>query len=260
MKIINQIVQMIKSEIKNNTAILTLNRPEKRNALHPFLVEQLKVKLAEYEKEESIKSLIITGEGNAFCAGADLEYLQHLSTNSTIENYEDTKSLAELFLMIYEFSKPTEIAAVNGPAIAGGCGLASVCDFIVAHPEKSKFGYSEVKIGFIPAIVSIFLIKKVGEGLAKQLLLEGEIISGKRAYEIGFVNYFAEDVLSESIKLTERLNKNSSESIRLTKQMIHNISNFSVREAVNHCIGLNTISRSTVDFKKGIDSFLNKDK
>ena len=90
--------------------------------------------------------------------------------------------------MIYEFPKPT-IAAVNGAAIAGGCGLASVCDFIIAHPEKSKFGYSEVKIGFIPAIVSIFLIKKVGEGLAKQLLLEGELISGKRAYEIGFVNY-----------------------------------------------------------------------
>lgn len=250
---------MIKSEIKNNTAILTLNRPEKRNALHPFLVEQLKVKLAEYEKDESIKTLIITGEGNTFCAGADLEYLQQISNNSTLENFEDSKSLAELFLKMYEFSKPT-IAAVNGPAIAGGCGLASVCDFIIAHPEKSKFGYSEVKIGFIPAIVLIFLIKKVGEGLAKQLLLEGEIISGKRAYEIGFVNYFAEDVLSESIKLTERLNKNSSESIRLTKQMIHNISNFSVREAVNYCIGLNTIGRSAEDFKKGINSFLNKDK
>lgn len=250
---------MIKSEIKNNTAIITLNRPEKRNALHPFLVEQLKTKLIEYEKDNSIKSLIITGEGNAFCAGADLEYLQQIFNNSTLENYEDSKSLAELFLMIYEFSKPT-IAAVNGSAIAGGCGVASVCDFIVAHPEKSKFGYSEVKIGFIPAIVSIFLIKKVGEGLAKQLLLEGEIISGKRAYEIGFVNYLAEDVIDESLNLTQRLNKNSIESMRLTKQMIHNISNLSVREAVNHCIGLNTISRSTADFKKGIDSFLNKDK
>ncbi|HEX9252253.1 MAG TPA: enoyl-CoA hydratase/isomerase family protein, partial [Ignavibacteriaceae bacterium] len=224
---------MIKSEIKNNTATITLNRPEKRNALHPDLVLQLKAKLIEFEKDENIKSLIITGEGNAFCAGADLEYLQQLSTNSTIENYEDSKSLAELFLMIYEFHKPT-IAAVNGAAIAGGCGLASVCDFIIAHPEKSKFGYSEVKIGFIPAIVSIFLIKKIGEGLANQLLLEGEIISGKRAYEIGFANYLAEDVLSESLKLAERLNKNSSESIRLTKQMIHNLSNLAVREAVNY--------------------------
>lgn len=250
---------MIKSEIKNNTAIITLYRPEKRNALHPFLVEQLKNKLVDFEKDDSVKSLIITGEGNTFCAGADLEYLQQISSNTSVENYKDSKSLAELFLMIYNFPKPT-IAAVNGSAIAGGCGLASVCDFIVAQPEKSKFGYSEVKIGFIPAIVSIFLIKKVGEGLAKQLLLEGEIISGKRAYEIGFVNYLAEDVLDESSKLAEKLNDNSVESIKLIKQMINTISNLSAQEAVNHCIGLNTISRSTTDFKKGIDSFLNKDK
>ncbi len=250
---------MIKSEIINNTAIITLNRPEKRNALHPFLIEQFKSKLVEIEKDDSVKALIITGAGNVFCAGADLEYLQQISKNSSIENYKDSKSIAELFLMIYEFSKPT-IAAVNGRAVAGGCGLASVCDFIIAHPEKSKLGYSEVKIGFIPAIVSIFLIKKVGEGLAKQLLLEGENISGKRAYEIGFVNYLVEDVLGESLSLAERLNKNSKESIRLTKQMIHSISNLSVREAVNYCINLNVISRSTDDFKNGINSFLNKDK
>ena len=250
---------MIKSEVNNNTAIITLNRSEKRNALHPFMVEQLKSKLIEYEKDNSVKSLIITGEGNTFCAGADLEYLKQISNNSTIDNYEDSKSIAELFLMIYEFPKPT-IAAVNGAAIAGGCGLASVCDFIFAHPERSKFGYSEVKIGFIPAIVSIFLIKKVGEGLAKQLLLEGEIMSGKRAYEISFVNYLAEDVLNESINLAERLNKNSIESMRMTKQMINNVSILSVKEAVNHCINLNVISRSTEEFKNGIDSFFNKNK
>ena len=250
---------MIKSEIKNNTAIITLNRPEKRNALHPFMVEQLKNKLVEFENDDSVKSLIITGEGNTFCSGADLEYLKQISNNTSVENYKDSKSLADLFLMIYNFPKPT-IAAVNGSAIAGGCGVASVCDFIVAHPEKSKFGYSEVKIGFIPAIVSIFLIKKVGDGMARQLLLEGENISGIRAYEIGFANYISENVLDESLNLAERLNRNSVESLRLTKQMISDLSNLTVREAVNHCIGLNTISRSTKDFKKGIDSFLNKDK
>ncbi|MBK7228098.1 MAG: enoyl-CoA hydratase/isomerase family protein [Ignavibacteriales bacterium] len=249
---------MIKSEVKSNTAIITLNRPEKRNALHPFLVEQLKNKLVEFEKDDSVKSLIITGEGNTFCAGADLEYLQKISNNSAIENYEDSKSLAEMFLMIYEFPKPI-IAAVNGAAIAGGCGLATVCDFIVAHPENSKFGYSEVKIGFIPAIVSIFLIKKVGEGLAKQLLLEGEIISGKRAFEIGLVNYINENVLDESINLSDKLNKYSVESLRMTKQMINNISNLSVNEAVNQCINLNVISRSTDEFKNGIKTFLNKE-
>ena len=250
---------MIKSEIIKNTAIIFLNRPEKRNALHPDLVAQLKSKLIEFETDENIKSLIITGEGNAFCAGADLEYLNQLSTNSTMENYEDSKSLAELFLMIYEFQKPT-VAAINGAAIAGGCGLASVCDFIIAHPEKSKFGFSEVKIGFIPAIVSIFLIKKIGEGLAKQLLLEGEIIPGKRAYEIGFANYLSEDVLKEAEVLSENLNRNSLGSIKQTKQMINAISNLNVRDAVNYCLNLNTISRQSDDFKKGLSDFLKEDK
>lgn len=250
---------MIKSEIKNNTAILTLNRPEKRNALHPFLIEQLKSKIIEYKKNDLVKSLIITGEGNTFCAGADLEYLKNISNNSSTENYEDSKSLAELFLMIYEFPKPT-IAAVNGSAIAGGCGLASVCDFIIANPDKSRFGYTEVKIGFIPAIVSIFLIRKIGEGFAKQLLLEGDLITGNRAYEIGLANYLAEDVFAESINLAEKLNKNSATSMKMTKKMIDNISNLSVQDAVDHCINLNVISRSTEDFNKGIQSFLSKDK
>ena len=249
---------MIKSEIKNNTAIITFARPEKRNSLHPELLKDLKLKLSEFKFDDMVKSVVITGEGSAFCAGADLEYLKQISNNSTIENYKDSKSLAELFLMIYEFPKPT-IAAVNGAAIAGGCGIASVCDFIIAHPDKSKFGYSEVKIGFIPAVVSIFLIKKVGEGLTKQLLLEGELISGKRAYEIGFVNYLSENVVEEAIKLADSINSNSKESLRMTKQMINNISNISVIEAVNYCIGLNTISRSTTDFQNGIESFLKKD-
>ena len=250
---------MIKTEIKNKTAILTLNRPEKRNALHPFLIEQLKSKIIEYKKNDLVKSLIITGEGNTFCAGADLEYLKNISNNSSTENYEDSKSLAELFLMIYEFPKPT-IAAVNGSAIAGGCGLASVCDFIIANPDKSRFGYTEVKIGFIPAIVSIFLIRKIGEGFAKQLLLEGDLITGNRAYEIGLANYLAEDVFAESINLAEKLNKNSATSMKMTKKMIDNIAIISVRDAVDHCINLNVISRSTEDFNKGIQSFLSKDK
>jgi methylglutaconyl-CoA hydratase len=250
---------MVRTEIKNNTAVIYLARPEKRNALHPDLVKNLKSKLSEFEIDESIKSIIITGEGNTFCAGADLEYLKMLGGYFVIEKQKDSKSLAELYLQLYEFPKPT-IAAVNGAAIAGGCGLASVCDFIIAHPEKSKFGYPEVKIGFIPAIVSIFLIKKVGEGLAKQLMLEGELISGKRAYEIGFANYLAENVLDVAMKLSEKINSNSASSLKMTKTMINNISNLSVREAVEHCINLNVISRSTEDFKKGIDTFLNKDK
>lgn len=248
---------MIKYSIENNVGIITLNRPEKRNSLHPDLIKQMKIKLDEVEKDENVKVLIITGEGKAFCAGADLEYLNQLRNNSMIENEKDSEEIAELFLKVYNFPKPT-IAAVNGAAIAGGCGLASVCDLIVVNEEHAKFGYSEVKIGFIPAIVAIFLIKRIGEGLAKQLLLTGDIINGKRAYEIGIANYINPNVLEGSLEVAARLVQSSAISIKQTKLMIHSVSSLSVEEAVNYCIRLNTLSRSTDDFKKGLKKFLTK--
>ncbi|MBI5663376.1 MAG: enoyl-CoA hydratase/isomerase family protein [Ignavibacterium album] len=248
---------MINYEIRNRTAIITLNRPEKRNALNSELVTLIKEKISDAEADDSVKSIILTGEGKAFCAGADLEYLNQIRNNSVIENEKDSQSLAEMYLKIYKSSKPT-IAAVNGAAIAGGCGLASVCDFIIANPLESKFGYSEVKIGFVPAIVSIFLIKRIGEGKAKQLMLTGDIIDGKSAYEIGLVNYLSENVFDDALKLAEKLSSNSSESIMMTKQMIHLISTMNVDDAVNYCLRINVLSRSTKDFEEGINKFLNK--
>ena len=248
---------MIKYEIIKHIGLIKLNRPEKRNALHPDLVKQMKQKLQDIRDNDDVKALIITGEGKAFCAGADLSYLSELKNNSAIENERDSEELAELLLMIYKFPKPT-IAAVNGAAIAGGCGLASVCDLVVADEDHSKFGYSEVKIGFLPAIVSIFLIKRVGEGLARQLLLTGDVINGKRAYEIGYVNYLYNNTLDGAIEVSSNIILNSPGSLRGTKSMIDAVSNLNVVEAVNYCIRLNTISRSTGDFQKGIDSFLNK--
>lgn len=249
---------MIKKELKNNTLLISLNRPDKRNSLHPDLVSELKTSLANSENDDEINSIIITGEGSSFCAGADLEYLKKLGDYSSLENENDSASLAELFLQIYTFSKPT-IAAVNGPAIAGGCGLASVCDLIIAHPEKSKFGYSEVKIGFIPAIVSIFLLKRIGESHTRNMLITGETISGKRAYEIGFVNYLSENVLAESFNIAERINKNSASSIKATKKMIEVISEIDLNTAIEFCINLNVISRTSNDFKIGLQKFLTKE-
>ena len=248
---------MIKYEIKNEIGIVTLNRPEKRNALHPELVRQMKSQLKEAAEDGSVKVLIITGEGKAFCAGADLEYLNEMKNYSSLENEKDSRELAELFLMIYNFPKPV-IAAVNGAAIAGGCGLASVCDIIVADELNARFGYSEVKIGFIPAIVSTFLIRRVGEGMAKQLLLSGEIIEAKRAYEIGFANYIYNNTLEFSLDLASKLKTNSSASMKMTKDLTRKVSGLSVDDAVEYCIGLNTISRTTDDFKKGLNNFLTK--
>ena len=248
---------MIKYEIKNDIGIVTLNRPEKRNALHPELVRQMKSQLKEAAEDESVKVLIITGEGKAFCAGADLEYLNEMKNYSSLENEKDSRELAELFVTIYNFPKPV-IAAVNGAAIAGGCGLASVCDIIVADELNARFGYSEVKIGFIPAIVSTFLIRRVGEGMAKQLLLSGEIIEAKRAYEIGFANYIYNNALEFSLDIASKLKTNSSDSMKMTKDLTRKVSGLSVDDAVEYCIGLNTISRTTDDFKKGLNNFLTK--
>lgn len=248
---------MISYSVNNKIALIKLNRPEKRNALHPDLVKELKERLNEAEKDNNVSIVIITGEGKTFCAGADLAYLNDLGNYSPLENEEDSRSLADLFLQIYNSPKPT-IAAVNGAAIAGGCGLASVCDIIIADKQRAKFGYSEVKIGFIPAIVSIFLIRKTGEGGAKHLLLTGEIIDAERALQLGLVNYLADDALAFSSELAGEMLKNSDFSMQFTKKMVNDISRLPVEKAVDLCVELNTISRSSEDFKKGLSSFLNK--
>ena len=248
---------MVKSEIRNNTGLITLNYPGKRNALNPEMCSLIRLKLKEFTEDNNIKTVILTGEGTSFCAGADLSWLNKIKDYSSVKNEEDTEGVAELFLTIYDFPKPM-IAAVNGPAIGGGCGLASVCDFVIADINVSRFGYTEVKIGFIPAIVSIFLISKIGEGKAKQLLLTGEIIDSEKALQVGLVDYLSDDVIRDSFSLAEKLNANSAYSISLTKDLIRNISDMKVHDAVNYCVGLNTISRSSEDFKIGINKFLNK--
>jgi methylglutaconyl-CoA hydratase len=249
---------MVKYSVEQNTATITLARPEKRNALNPELVQNLLISFKKADEDPDVKTVILTGEGKTFCAGADLQYLSSLREHDMLHNEKDSAMLADLFLYIYNLNKPI-IAAVNGAAIAGGCGLATVCDFIVASPE-SKFGYSEVKIGFLPAIVSIFLIKRLGEGSARSILLSSEIITGERAREIGLVNFLVPDVQKYSKELAANLNNNSQSSMKMTKEMIRNISNLNVNEAVEYCIRLNAISRTTKDFINGINSFLSEPK
>jgi methylglutaconyl-CoA hydratase len=248
---------MVKSEIRNNVGLIILNRPEKRNALNPEMTFLIRDKLKEFTADNNIKTIIITGEGTSFCAGADLAWLNKIKDYSSIKNEEDTEIIADLFLAIYDCPKPV-IAAVNGPAIGGGCGLASVCDFAFADKKEAKFGFTEVKIGFIPAIVSVFLIKKIGEGKVRQLLLTGEIIDSEKAMQIGLVDYLSGNVINDAISFAEKLNANSTYSISVTRDLIRNVSNMKVHDAVNYCVRLNAISRSSEDFKKGINKFLNK--
>ncbi|MCI0751537.1 MAG: enoyl-CoA hydratase/isomerase family protein [Flammeovirgaceae bacterium] len=179
-------MEFIEYNVSNRIGNITLNRPEKRNALSHELVSELTEAFSKAESDADVKVIVLKAKGEAFCAGADLAYLQQLQNNSFGENLADSTHLKKLFEKIYTLRKVV-IAQVQGHALAGGCGLATVCDFVFSVPE-AKFGYTEVKIGFIPAIVMFFLLRKVGEAKAKQLLLTGDLISADEAWQLGFVN------------------------------------------------------------------------
>ncbi|MBX2915691.1 MAG: enoyl-CoA hydratase/isomerase family protein [Cyclobacteriaceae bacterium] len=245
--------------VTDKIAYITLNRAEKRNALSPELVTELKEAFSKAEQDTLVKAIVLKANGESFCAGADLEYLQQLQNFSFEENLADSNHLKELFLKIYTLKKVV-IAQVQGHALAGGCGLATVCDFTFSVPE-AKFGYTEVRIGFIPALVSVFLIRKIGEQKARHLLLTGEIIKADTALAYGMIT----EVVPAG-ELENRVNQfarvliaqNSTQSMQLTKQLIHEVQNLSLIEALNLTANQNAKARATDDCKKGIASFLNK--
>jgi methylglutaconyl-CoA hydratase len=254
-------MSMVDYSVKERIGRITLNRPEKRNALSPEMVEGLKRAFDQAAKDDQVKAIILNAQGEAFCAGADLAYLQQLQNFSVEENLADSIQLKELFLSVYTHPKVV-IAQVQGHALAGGCGLASICDWVFAVPE-AKFGYTEVRIGFIPALVSVFLLRKVGEGTARELLLGGELISAERAQAIGLINRIvsADKLESEVIDFTSRLiASNSSESMKLTKKLMAEVPGMTMMQALQHAAESNAHARGTDDCKRGIEAFLNREK
>jgi methylglutaconyl-CoA hydratase len=247
-------------EIKEQGRIATvrLNRPEKRNALSPALLSEIHAAFSDLGARKDISVIILEGAGKAFCAGADLEYLEHMSGFSIQENHQDSLHLKTAFHAIYTCPKPV-IAKVHGPAIAGGCGLASICDFIIAG-ESAIFGYSEVKIGFIPAIVMVYLLRKIGDTKARRLLLSAENIPAIEAERIGLITQCVPDgQLEETVRtLADTLQKNSSSSMALTKDMLANLHGMSLEAGLNYAASMNAFTRMTDDCKQGIQSFLNK--
>jgi methylglutaconyl-CoA hydratase len=247
--------------VKDRVAFITLNRPEKRNALNHELVTELNDAFDKASNDAQAKVIILKAEGEAFCAGADLEYLQQLQKFSFVENLQDSNHLKELFLKIYTHSKVV-IAQVQGHALAGGCGLATVCDFVFSVPS-AKFGYTEVKIGFIPAIVTVFLLRKLGEAKAKKMLLSGDLFSAEQVLKMELINHVVEadqleqHVLQFAKKLVET---NSDESMKLTKQMIATVPSMSIENALNYAAEMNAKARGSEDCKRGIAAFLNKEK
>jgi len=238
-------------------ALITLNRPDKRNAISHELINELLRALGEVESS-SAQILVLTGSGKAFCSGMDLDNLRSIAGRTPDENLADSRTMALLFRMLYEFPKVT-ISAVNGPAIAGGCGLATLCDFTLASTE-AKFGYTEVRIGFVAAIVSTFLLRQVGEKHARDLLLTGRIIAADEAFRIGLVNEVvaADKLLARARELAASLLQNSPASLLATKRLLKNYASVELGPQVAAAIDENASIRATADFREGVSSFLEK--
>lgn len=248
-------------EVNNRIGTITLNRPEKRNALSFEFVQHIKDAFRQAEADSDCKVIVLRANGEAFCAGADLAYLQQLQQNTFDENLADSRHLMELFQLIYNSSKVV-IAQVNGPALAGGSGLATVCDFCFATPS-STFGYTEVKIGFVPAIVMVYLTRKVSEKTARQLLLTGDVFTADKALEYGLINEVVEaDQLEATVTgfAAKLCKQTSAQSLSLVKQMLSEVQNLTLEEGLEYAARMNATARATDDCKKGIAAFLNKEK
>lgn len=245
--------------IENRIATITLNRPDKRNALSLELIYEFSEALSNAENDPTVKAVILKGNGNTFCSGADLDQLRAMQHASYEENLADSTKLKDLFKKIYTLKKVV-IAQVEGYALAGGCGLATVCDFTFCTPE-SKFGYTEARIGFVPALVMVFLIRKIGEKKAGQLLLTADIIPASEAKEFGLVNYIEEKSAIENavIDFTKKLiSQNSTQSMAVTKAMLAEVQSKPLEDALDFAARQNALARSTQDCQRGIEAFLGK--
>src|SRR5690242_18827106 len=241
----------------NQIATLTFNRPEKRNAISFEVLDEFLRALDEVEHSSALV-LIVTGAGKAFCAGLDLDELKSLLGKSHAENVNDSGRMAQVFRRLYDFPRPT-IAAVNGAAIAGGTGIATMCDFTLAVPE-AKFGYTEVRIGFVPAIVSSVLVWQVGHKIARDLLISGRLFDAAEAYRLGLVNEVvpADKLMARARELAGALLENSPSSMQLTKKLINGFLGPQLDAQIKQAVEDNARIRTTADFREGIASFLEK--
>lgn len=244
-------------EQQDQVATITLTRPEKRNAISAQMIQELLAALDEAEASPA-RVVILTGSGKAFCAGMDLDGLRAIAEQSLDENIADSSAMAKMFYRIYQFPKPV-ISAVNGAAIAGGCGIATLADITLAVPE-AKFGYTEVKIGFIPALVSVFLRRQIGEKQAANLLLTGRILDASEALRIGLVTEVvpAEKLIERAREIAAQLIAASPTSIERTKKLLHRFDEREIQAEIDIATRENAEIRATDDFREGVASFLEK--
>jgi methylglutaconyl-CoA hydratase len=254
---LNLDLNLVQLEHSGPIAILTLNRPEVRNALSPALLQALGVRLNALEADPNVRAIILTGNG-IFSSGADLENLRALAANSSEANKADSNRLADVLMRLYTLPKPV-IAAVEGAAIAGGAGLATACDLIVAG-QSSRFGYTEVRLGFVAAIVSVFLLRCIGEKHARELLLTGRLISAPDAHRIGLVNETVPDgtALARALEIALEIAQNSTGAIKASKEVLGVLPGMGLEEGLRYAATLNAWIRTTDDLKEGVSAFLER--
>jgi methylglutaconyl-CoA hydratase len=247
----------ILTESANGVKTITMNRPEKRNALCPLLIEELTLALREAETC-GCGVVILTGAGPAFCAGLDMEHLETMNARTPEEHRRDSENMALALRTLYDFPKPV-IAAVNGPAVAGGMMLATIADFTLAVPE-AKFGLNEVRVGFVPAIAASFLLRQVGEKRTRELLLTGRLMKAQEALQIGLVTQIvaAEELMQSARALAQTLLLNSPHAMFAVKRLLARHSQRRLDEELEDAIEANAQERSSEDFKEGVRAFLER--
>lgn len=249
----------LRLELKDQVATITLDRPEKRNAISPQMIQELMAALGEIERSPA-RVAMVTGAGKAFCAGMDLEALKAFPSQSPAEVVEDARRIAALFRRLYFFPRPL-IAAVNGAAVAGGCAIATFADFTLAVPE-AKFGYTEVRIGFMPAIISTFVVRQVGEKRARDLLLTGRIFEAEEVYRLGLVNEIvpSDRLMQRAHELAASLIELSPTSLAFTKRLLGKFVEAEIAHDLDLAVEESSHIRATADFREGLSAFLEKRK
>ena len=250
--------EVVLYSVEGAVARITLNRPEKRNALNDAVIAGVKDGLGKAAGDEKVRAVVISGAGKDFCSGADLSALQKIAGASVAENAEDARSLLDLFLLIRQVPVPV-IAAVTGRALAGGCGLATACDLVLAS-ASARFGYPEVNIGFVPAMVMAILRRNVSEKRAFELATRGEELSAGEAKELGLVNrVFSDETFAADVEAyVKRFAELSKQAIALTKGLLYQIDGMAFVEALEQGADVNVIARMTEDCQKGIARFVQK--
>ncbi len=245
-------------ELQGGIARVTLNRPEKRNALNAELVSELKDAIGMSARDPECRLILLSGAGKDFCSGADLEGLDKTAQADILDNMAGARQTAELFLMMRNHPRPI-VAAVQGRALAGGCGLATACDIILAA-QSAQFGYPEVNIGFVPAMVMAILRRSISEKAAFELVVTGEAVSAARAHELGLIHrvYADDQFATEVTAYVNRLSSKSASAIMLSKRLLYNMDSMSFEAALQAGVEVNAIARMTEDCRKGIERFIKK--